>query len=142
MDPTWFVVADQSQAHLYRVRGTRLEPVLEAVESLEHPEGRKRMRADSAASSGTYWLHPEKAAAEENRRFVRQVIDRLSKGQREREFTRLLIAAPASFVGDLREHYGTSLASVVHREIIGDFTHDPVRVLEQRMRQKDWLDPS
>jgi hypothetical protein len=41
MEATWFVVADRSQAQLFEVEGTRLKPKLRALETIEHPEGRR-----------------------------------------------------------------------------------------------------
>ena len=57
MIPTFFVVADQSQAHLYKVGGTKLHPTLEEVEELAHPEARERLDpTDSNAPDSTLEL--------------------------------------------------------------------------------------
>ena len=134
MVPTLFVVADQSQAHLYKVGGTKLNPVLEPIEQLEHPEARERL--DPADSSGHLAVDTSRHDAEEERRFVRELVDRLRKGQSSGEFRRLYIAAPANFVGRLRKHYGSSLARAVEREIIGDYTRQDERTLSRRFA--DW----
>ena len=135
MVPTLFVVADQSQAHLYRVGGTKLNPTLEAIEQLEHPEARERL--DPSESSAHMHVDTSGSDAEEERRFVRELIERLRKGQSSGEFRKLYIAAPANFVGNLRKHYG-SLSRMVEREIIGDYTRQDERTLTKRFAQ--WID--
>ncbi|WP_157596211.1 host attachment protein [Plesiocystis pacifica] len=129
MIPTVFVVADQSQAQLYRVGGTKLNPTLEELEQLSHPEAREHLSADS---SGHLTMDKSGHSAEEERRFVRELVDRLRKGQSTGEFQRLVIAAPANFVGRLRKHYGSSLSRTVEREIIGDYTRQDSRTLTKR----------
>ncbi|WP_181198233.1 host attachment protein [Enhygromyxa salina] len=125
-----FVVADQSEAHLYKVGGTKLNPTLEAIEQLEHPEARERLEA----SESNAHLHVDTSGseAEEERRFVRELVDRLRRGQSSGEFRKLYIAAPANFVGRLRKHYGSALSRTVEREIIGDYTRQDARTLTKR----------
>lgn len=129
MVPTLFVVADQSEAHLYKVGGTKVNPTLEPIEALEHPEARERL--DPTESNAHLHVDTSRSEAEEERRFVRELVDRLRKGQSQGEFRRLYIAAPANFVGRLRKHYG-SLSRVVEREIIGDYTRQDARTLSKR----------
>lgn len=136
MVPTLFVVADQSQAHLYRVGGTKLNPTLEAIEQLEHPEARERL--DPTESSAHMHVDTSGSEAEEERRFIRELVERLRKGQTSGEFRKLYIAAPANFVGRLRKHYGSSLSKMVEREIIGDYTRQDERTLTKRFAQ--WID--
>lgn len=136
MVPTLFVVADQSQAQLYKVGGTKLNPTLEAVDSLAHPEARERL--DPTESSAHMMVDTARAEAEEERRFVRELVERLRKGQAQGEFRRLYVAAPANFVGRLRKHYGVALERLVEREIIGDYTRHDERTLTKRFAQ--WID--
>jgi protein required for attachment to host cells len=133
MIPTLFVVADQSEAHLYKVGGTKLNPTLEVIDQLEHPEARERV---DPMDSNTF-LHVDNSGseAEEERRFVRELIERLRKGQSSGEFRKLYIAAPANFVGRLRKHYGSALSRTVEREIIGDFTRQDERTLTKRFAE-------
>ena len=135
MIPTLFVVADQSQAHLYKVGGTRLNPTLKAVDQLEHPQARSRL--DPTESNAHMHVDKSKSQAEEERRFVRELVDRLRKGQSSGEFRKLYVAAPANFVGRLRKHYG-NLSRCVEREIIGDYTRQDERTLTKRFAK--WLD--
>jgi protein required for attachment to host cells len=135
MIPTLFVVADQSQAHLYRVSGTKLNPTLEVIDQLEHPEARERL--DPSESSAHMHVDTSGSEAEEERRFIRELVERLRKGQTSGEFRKLYIAAPANFVGRLRKHYGSSLSRAVEREIIGDYTRQDERTLAKRFA--DWM---
>jgi protein required for attachment to host cells len=50
-----------------------------------------------------------------------------------------VIAAPADFVGKMRELAARSLAKSVVREIIGDYTNDTIHALQERARRKEWL---
>jgi protein required for attachment to host cells len=136
MVPTLFVVADQSQAQLYKVGGTKLNPTLEVVDQLSHPEAREKLDAHESGSDRP--IVKESVAEEEERRFVRELVERLKKGQSSGEFQRLYVAAPANFVGRLRKHYGNTLARMVEREIIGDYTRQDERTLLRRF--STWMD--
>ena len=136
MVQTMFVVADQSKAQLYMVRGSRVQPELEEVEELLHPEG--QVKVDPSDSSGhLVYLDSKGAEEEEERRFIRQLVDRLKKGQRQGEFKRLYIVAPARFVGKIRGLYGNALAQSIEREIIGDYTQQNRHKLKARVQ--NWL---
>ncbi|MFV8751958.1 host attachment protein [Nannocystaceae bacterium ST9] len=136
MVPTLFVVADQGQAQLYKVGGTKLNPTLEVVDQLSHPAARERPEPHESGSH--HEIIRDSAGEEEERRFVRELVDRLKKGQSSGEFQRLYVAAPANFVGRLRKHYGNSLARTVEREIIGDYTRQDERTLLRRF--SSWMD--
>ena len=143
MEATWFVVADRSQAQLFEVEGTRLRPKLKPLETIEHPEARRSeaRRNGASSSSGMRDLLADTNSTheEQDRKFVRQLLDRLTQAQHQRQFDRLVIAAPADFVGRLRELAARSLAKSVVREIIGDYTNDTLHALQERARQKEWL---
>ena len=143
MEATWFVVADRSQAQLFEVEGTKLRPKLKPLETIEHPEGRRAeaRRTGASSSSGMRDLLVETNSMQEeqDRKFVRQLIDRLSQAQHQKQFDRLVIAAPADFVGRVRELAARSLAKIVVREIIGDYTNDTLHALQERARRKEWL---
>ena len=66
MIPTLFVVADQSEAHLYKVGGTKMKPTLEAIDALEHPEARSHL--DPTESNAHLHLDTSRSQAEEERR--------------------------------------------------------------------------
>ncbi|MBL8970513.1 MAG: host attachment protein [Myxococcales bacterium] len=143
MEATWFVVADRSQAQLFEVEGTKLKPTLKPLETIEHPEGRRAeaRRSGASSSSGMRDLLTDSNSTQEeqDRKFVRQLLDRLTQAQHQGHFGRLVIAAPADFVGRLRELAARSLSKSVVREIIGDYTNDTVHALQERARQKEWL---
>ncbi len=143
MEATWFVVADRSQAQLFEVEGTKLKPTLKSLGTLEHPEGRRgeARRAGVSSSAGMRDLLADTNSMQEeqDRKFVRQLLDRLTQAQHQRQFDRLVIAAPADFVGRLRELAARSLAKSVVREIIGDYTNDTLHALQERARAREWL---
>lgn len=144
MEATWFVVADRSQAQLFEVEGTKLKPKLKPLETIEHPEARRgeARRNGASSSSGMRDLLVETNGIQEeqDRKFVRQLLDRLTQAQHQKQFERLVIAAPADFVGKLRELAARSgLSRSVVREIIGDYTNDTLHALQERARRKEWL---
>ena len=114
--------------------------MLKEVEVIEHPEGRRT--GDASTSGSEHELHVDDSAAsdEEDRRFARQVVERLRAAQQRREFAKLLIAAPAQMVGNLRKYSGRTLSRSVQREIIGDYTGDSRHALQERLRRRDWLE--
>ncbi len=140
MEATWFVVADRSKAQLYEVKGSKLKPVLEEIEIIEHPEGRRAGDAATSSSQHELYVDSSGASEEEDRRFARQVVDRLRSAQQRRKFAKLLIAAPAHMVGKIRKYSNRTLTRSVHREIIGDYTGDSRHALQARLRRRDWLD--
>ena len=143
MEATWFVVADRSQAQLFEVEGTKLKPKLKPLGTIEHPEGRRAeaRRTGASSSSGMRDLLVETNSMQEeqDRKFIRQLIDRLPQAQHSKQFDRLVIAAPADCVGRVRELAARSLSKIVVREIIGDYTNDTIHALQERARRKEWL---
>ena len=143
MEATWFVVADRSQAQLFEVEGTKLKPKLKPLETIEHPEGRRaearRTGASSSSGMRDLLVDNNNLQQEQDRKFIRQLLERLTQAQHSKQFDRLVIAAPADFVGRLRELAARSLSKSVVREIIGDYTNDTIHALQERARQKEWL---
>ena len=137
MEHTWFVVADQYQAQIYRLRGPRMKAKLEAIETLspEEPYGQRKGPQDDPMHHS--FSDPKGPAAESQRRFARQVVERLKKSHHGGELRELYIAAPANFVGTIRGLYGNALAASVRREIIGDYTHHKVCDLNSRIHR--WI---
>src|SRR4028119_346863 len=107
MEATWFVVADRSQAQLFEVEGTKLKPKLKSLGTIEHPEGRRSEARRNGASSSSgmrdLLVETNSVQEEQDRKFVRQLIDRLTQAQNQKQFGRLVIAAPADFVGGPRD---------------------------------------
>ncbi len=144
MESTWFVVADRSQAQLFEVNGSRMKPTLTPIETLESQDrsrGAGRGAGLLSSSSGRRDLLAEGRGAqdEQDHKFVRQLVERLAQAQHQRQFGRLVIAAPADFVGKLREVTRGALQKAVIREIIGDYTNDTVHALQERARRHEWL---
>lgn len=142
MESTWFVVADRSQALLFEVSGSRMRPTLTPIETLESPERpREARRSGASTASGRRDLvsEPRGTFEEQDQKFVRQIVERLTQAQHQRQFGRLVIAAPAEFVGRMREATRGSLQKAVVREIIGDYTNDTVHALQERARRHEWL---
>lgn len=135
MERTWFVVADQGKASLYKVEGTRLNPVLEEVDIIDHPEGREHGDPSSSGSNLSF-SDLKGSTAEREKRFVRQVVDRLKKEQQTGSFRKLYVAAPAGFMGTLRGLYGSRLSQAVSGEYVGDYTHENARALSKRIKKK------
>ena len=136
METTWFVVADQNHAQLFRVHGPRMRPSFEAVETIVHSQ--ENRATNSTSNSHLSLTDPTGSIEEEQRRFVRKLVARLRKSHHRGDFRHLYLAAPANFVGHIRNLYGNALATSIRREIIGDYAHERQIRLEKRMRR--WLD--
>ena len=142
MESTWFVVADRSQAQLFEVNGSRMKPTLVPIgtlESLERARSDRRGLLSSASGRRDLLAENRSAQDEQDHKFVRQLVERLAQAQHQRQFGRLVIAAPADFVGKLREATRGALQKAVVREIIGDYTNDTVHALQERARRHEWL---
>ena len=140
MEATWFVVADRSGAQVYEVEGTKMRPKLRPLDLLDDDAPGQDEENPGQSGAHMMMLDPSRAVAEKDRRFVRSLVDHLAQAQHRRAFARLVIAAPAELVGHIREISSRTLARSVHREIIGDYTHDTPRALQQRILRQRWLD--
>ncbi len=119
---TWILVANRSQARIFRYLGLRSG--LELVEKIRHPESRERTgqmisdrpgRVFDSIGSGRHSLSTEVDAHDERAlEFARSLAERLRAARGRNEFSRLMIVAEAGFLGRIKQALdGQVLKSVV-----------------------------
>lgn len=134
---TWVVVANSSEAKIFRMKKF---PKLEVISSLEHPESRlhnidlvssKPGRTFDKVGGGR---HSYQAVTDpkhiEVEKFAKTVATYLQTAQGKNEFSKIyLIAAPA-FLGLLRPLLDSKLQNSIVREVAKDMTEHTVLDIE------------
>lgn len=139
------VVADQSEAGFYEVEQRDMSPQL--VQRLEDADahlhdrdlksdrpgrvfdrapapGRRRGAVAHHSTGGE--RHPRKIEA---RRFARRIAQALDEAQRQHRYDRLVIMAPPTFLGLLREEMPAAVHALLTAEIGKDLVHEPPEAL-------------
>lgn len=137
MEHTWIVVADQSTAQIFRMKGPRTKAQLQTVETLAPRSPFEQYRSESDAPGNLSFVDLKGPKAEASRRFARRIVDQLKKFQHGGQLRELYVAAPATLVGTLRSLYDNPLAATIRAEIIGDYTKQKPRDLSTRVLS--WL---
>jgi protein required for attachment to host cells len=135
----WVVVADASTAVIYRADDTFDE--FEAVQSMEHPEGRMKGRElysdgpGKTAGGGVHSATSDHAAQRdaEDDRFARSVAGQLDHGLPQYE--RLILVAPPRFLGRLRSAIGKTTKRAVVATIDKDLVSVPIHDLPAVLRK-------
>lgn len=127
---TWLIVANSSLARIFKVEKKQ---ALVEIEVLEHPESRLQNRdlvsdrpgrdfesmghARHAIEPQTTPKHQEFAS------FAKDIAQYLDKARSEGHFNRLYVAASPSFLGLLRQTFGSSTTQLISGEVDKDMTH-------------------
>jgi protein required for attachment to host cells len=128
-ETTVALVADASRAHLFRVEVAtgKWTP----LETLDHPQGRMHDRdlreARWVENAGTKYGpnvedDPHGRHKLEAERFAKHVADELAHRHDQRVFRRLVIVAPAEFMGKLRKELPKRVAESVIEERTQDLS--------------------
>jgi protein required for attachment to host cells len=139
------VVADQSEADFYEFEQRDSPPQfvrrLEDADAHLHNRDLKSDRPgrvfDHAAAAGMRRgavghhatggeRNPRKVEA---RRFARRVTDALDEERRSGKYDRLVVMAPPTFLGLLREEMPPAVHALLSAEIAKDLVHEPPEVL-------------
>lgn len=125
MTKTWILAAESSRAKLYSST-SRVAPFTE-VETLVHPESRMHegdLVTDRNGSDGGSFgqgphIYDNKTSAHKHEHmiFAKQIAERLEQGRNRGEFESLVLIAPPTFLGLLREHLSKPLLAMVSRQI-------------------------
>jgi protein required for attachment to host cells len=140
---SWVLVADGGKARIYRTTGESgahralLEPVPGGAFSRSDPvqfgprPGKNFASALRNSGHGVMTYESLKRRAEEE--FVAAVLAWIEKPEHLATFERLIIAAPARALGEIRLALSPVLAGRIHGEIRGDLTKLPIKELEKRV---------
>ena len=127
---TWILIADASLAHV--MASTGKESDLAKVEDFQLDgttlPGRdlaadRPGRSFDRAGEGRHGMEPRTNPREvEQERFAREIVGALDKADRRQRFDRLILVAPPTFMGLLRDILPPGLANKVSGELTKDLT--------------------
>lgn len=136
---TWILLVDGAQAKVFAHRGagTGLTPVrdllleeepLKAREIMADKPGRSHSSVGSGRSSMEYSSNPVDVR---ETRFVKTVAEALDRKHQESAFSRLIIAAAPTALGDLRGSLSDQVKETVVAEMPKNLTNLPTEQLER-----------
>jgi len=134
----WVVVADEARARFFA--GEALDDLVE-LQSLIHPEGQMKDRDLHSDRPGRYAAGGSSgdaradAQAVEAKRFAAKVADVLRVGRNEGKYDRVVIVAPARFLGRVRAALDSQVARVVVGEIDKDLSRIAIHELPAALRR-------
>lgn len=145
-DKLWVIVADSARARIFSAE-TRTAPLIE-IKSLEHPEG--RMHAIDLTSDlpgkdsdrtglGRHAINYSDPKQTEAVNFARKIAEILEAARVSKKFRQLVIIAPPSFLGILRDLIGTQLARLVTCELDKNLTQIEAAAIRETL--SDHLSP-
>ena len=140
----WILVCDASRARLFQMEQADR---LELLEELEHPASRARIRDLMADANGRKpngqaghrnnhrpGAAPDTDAKEvEAMKFAQELAERLDKGRVERQFDRLVLAAPPHFLGLLKATLDDQVQKRLAHTVDKDLTGIQARELPERL---------
>lgn len=137
---TWIAVADGEKAVIFNNIGTDDLPDLRvlAVEEIENPANRDQAASTPGRMNDGRAGSARKSAMEETdfhrlakAQFAKELAARLDLAADADQFDRIIVIAPPSTLGELREHYSSGLRSRLTAEIDKDLTRHPVEDIEK-----------
>lgn len=135
---TWVLVANGKKALFLRNKGDEAFPNLEVVgkEEQENPPTREQGTDRPGRFSDGPSDHKSAASQTdlhrlEEERFARELADFLYKAAHARQFDRIVIAAPARTLGDLRKELHQEVEARILAEIEKDLTNHTVGNIEK-----------
>jgi protein required for attachment to host cells len=141
--PVWILVIDGGTARIYRTTGAadahqaRLEPIPGGEFIRSDPAhfgprpGKNFSGALRNSGHGVTTHEGGKRRAEEA--FVESVLAWIERPDHLDAFQRLVVAAPARTLGEIRSSLSPALAERLHQELHGDLTKLPIKELEHRV---------
>ncbi len=127
---TWILVADATRARIFLNEGRghgvtelpehKLESDLKA--SREIDADRPGRTFDSGGQGRHAMEPPTDAKRHAKRNFAKEIANMLAKTYQTKDFDRLVLIAPPTTLGDLRDALPKNVAGAVHQEIAKDLT--------------------
>ena len=141
MSGTWILVAESSRAKLYSAE-SRKSPLVE-IEDFVHPEARMHegdLISDQSGSDGGSvgqgrHVLDNKTNAKDTERadFARTLAHRLEAARKEKAFDRLVLIAPPSFLGLLRNNLSDGVMEQVTEQIDKNLVQEPADVVREHL---------
>ena len=141
MKNTWILVADSGRARLFEAGAA--DARFTEIEDFANPEGRAGARGISrdrlptvneSANSARHAIEPHTTPSEKvTDRFASELGGVLERGRVQNRFDRLILVAPARFLGALRAHLDAPLRNCVSGEIRRNLTQLPIEQIRARL---------
>lgn len=141
MDNNWVLVANASEAHLYKA--DRLGGEMSILKDYFHPESQAKgatLVSDRPGKSQgrgftmATWGDPESPKHHEAERFANELANELDKARKENAYRRLILVAAPHFQGLLKAHLNDHTSALVTNNINKDFTACDLRELPARLK--------
>lgn len=139
MANTWILVAESSRAKFYAAKNRRA-PIKE-IEALAHPEGRLHegdLVSDSAGSDGGSvgqgrHIMNDKISAKQQEAFgfAKTIAHRLDSARNKGEFSKLVLVAPPSFLGMLRDNLSKEVMAMVCNQVDKNLVLKPAETVRE-----------
>ncbi len=132
MQPTWILVANSSEAKLYR--NMKRFGELEMLKQFSHPESRTKNSAMASDRAGHYQCRGAGSGSMveatdpkqyEARRFAMELADALDGGRAGNEYARLVVVASPQFLGHLNAQLNAHVQKLIAAEVRKDYTQTP-----------------
>lgn len=138
---TWILIADAGIAHVVAASGKAGD--LMAVDDVRlkgNPSPSRDLAADrpgrafDRAGDGRHEMEPRTDPhGAERERFAREIVAVLEKAAQQRRYDRLVLVAPPTFMGVLRDILPSSVAAKVGAELTKDLTKLSVHELPEHL---------
>ena len=124
MEKTWIVVADSSRARIFYA-ANRVKP-LTAVTELNFPESRLREqdiytdrpgRLFESANESRSAIETPDIREQQQQAFAREICEALDAGRNRQRFETLMVVAPPTFLGALRQSMNHQLEKMVDKSV-------------------------
>lgn len=135
------LVADGRKMLLFRNRGDRLSPNLEAETVKVQENGYDRDQSSDLSGrapsiiGGQATMGKTDYHEQEETRFAIEATDLLRRRALANEFEKLIIVAPPTALGEMRKHYHKEVQSRLVGEIPKDLANHPVPEIERIIAQ-------
>lgn len=148
MKSTWILIANSSEARLYKSEKPFHE--IKLLKEFSHPESREKVldlvsdglgRYNVPVSSrGGIYEEPSNPKQVEADRFARELAEKLNKGRIKNQYSNLIIIAPPQFHGLLNKHFNNHVLNLIKTTLEKDYTkvkeHDLVKLLNSRLSHR------
>lgn len=140
---TWILIADGARARVLVHRGVALglEPVEGMAMTFDHRRARdigsdKPGRSFESVGATRHAVSPHTdPERNEEKRFAHEIAERLDKEAERVSFDRLVLVAPPTMLGDLRNALTPRLSALVSATLDKDLTKTPEKKLAQHLAE-------
>ncbi len=139
----WVLVGDGEKALVFRNEGSITRPNLQVIQVLEHEN--PRTRDQGTDQPGRYFdgMGPNRSAVEntdwhrlEKTNFAKEIAEALYKAAHAGRFSRLIVVAPPTTLGDLRKAFHKEVSERIVAEVDKTLTGHPPYEIERILATK------